>query len=98
MRFLVPITMFGWIPVVLILFAVMPVRRAILLTFMTAWLFLPEAVYVLPSMPDYTKSSATGFAVLLALLVFDSERLTSFRPTWIDIPMVAWCMAPFITV
>ena len=41
MGFLTPISMFGWIPVVLVLFAILPARRAVIFSFLFAWLFLP---------------------------------------------------------
>ncbi len=79
---------------VLVLFAVMPPRRAVIASFVGAWLFLPLVGYALPGLPDYTKMSATCYGVLLGMLLFDGARLFQFRPSWIDLPIVVWCLVP----
>lgn len=91
----VPIALFGWIPVVLALFMQLPARRAVLASFLLAWLFLPIASYKLgESIPVYDKMSATCVGVLLGSLFFDTRRLYRFRPTLIDLPMLIWCFCP----
>jgi hypothetical protein len=97
MTILVPITLFGWVPCVLLLFLWLPPRRAVIVAFMVGWLFLPAATFQLPGIPDYSKMAATCAGVLLAALVFDTERLLSFRPRWFDLPMIVWCLCPFGT-
>src|SRR3954468_7155501 len=94
MGFLVPLSLFGWIPFVLALFALLPPRRAVISAFLIAWLFLPMAGYKVPSLPDYTKMSATVLGVLMGAAIFDTDRLLSFRLRWVDIPMVIWCCSP----
>ncbi len=91
---LVPLVMFGWIPVVLILCALLPTRRAVIASFVIAWMFLPEYQYHIQGLPAYSKMSATCGGVLLAALFFDISKLLSFRPSWIDLPMVVWCLCP----
>ncbi len=91
---LVPITMFGCIVVFLVLFAVLPPRRALLASFLGAWLFLPNAIYPYEGLPDYTKLFATCAGILLAVFIFDFKRLLAFRPNWVDIPMLIWCLVP----
>jgi hypothetical protein len=91
MGFLVPLTLFGWIPFVLFLFLILPPRRAVIASFLIAWLFLPMAGYKVGGMPDYTKMSATVLGVLMSAAIFDTDRLLSFRLKWIDLPMVLWC-------
>jgi hypothetical protein len=39
--------------------------------------------------------SATCYGVLLATLMFDAGRITSFKPRWLDLPMLIWCFCPF---
>jgi len=92
---LVYIVMFGWIPTVLYLFGWLPARRALVVSFIAAWLFLPQAVFPLPSLPDYTKMTATCYGVLLATIVFDAKRFSSFQLGWVDLPMLVWCVCPF---
>jgi len=94
MSLLVPIVMFGWIPVVLGLFSKLPPRRAVISSFLVAWLFLPMAAYPLPGLPDYTKMSATCWGVFIGAAIFDNKRILSFRPKLIDIPMIIWCLCP----
>jgi hypothetical protein len=97
MTILVPITLFGWVPCVLLLFLWLPPRRAVITAFMGGWLFLPAATFQLPGIPDYSKMAATCAGVLLAALIFDTDTLLSFRPRWFDLPMVLWCLCPFGT-
>jgi hypothetical protein len=97
MSFLVPFTLFGWIPFVILLFTLMPPRRAVIASFLLAWLFLPMAGYGVPGLPDYTKMSATTFGVLIGAALFDTDRLLSWRPKWVDIPMLIWCTCPLVS-
>jgi hypothetical protein len=94
---LVPITLVGWIPAVLLLFAVLPPRRAVTAAFVFAWLFLPVYGYNFPGVPEYSKITATSLGAMLGVLVFDSRRLAALRPSWYDLPMLAWCCIPFIS-
>jgi hypothetical protein len=94
MTILVPIMLFGWIPVVLALCAMMPTRRAVVASFVIAWSFLPMYSYHIPGIPAYNKMSATCCGVLLAAVLLDFGRLFAFRPSWMDIPMTVWCLCP----
>jgi hypothetical protein len=87
--------MLGWIPTVLLLFKLLPPQRAVIVSFIAAWLFLPEAKFPLPGLPDYTKMSATCYGILLATIVYDVQYLKSFKPGWLDLPMLIWCVCPF---
>ncbi len=93
----VPIALFGAVFLFMILFAFLPPRRAAIASFLAAWLFLPIASYEINGLPEYSKLSATTFGILLAVVVFDFKRLFTFRPKWVDLPMVFWCFAPFIS-
>ncbi|MEA2735303.1 MAG: hypothetical protein QOE14_1754 [Humisphaera sp.] len=97
MGFLVPVTLFGWIPFVILLFILLPPRRAVIAAFLLAWLFLPMAGYGVKGLPDYTKMSATTFGVLIGAALFDTDRLLQWRPKWIDIPMLLWCTSPMVS-
>ncbi|HOE64946.1 MAG TPA: O-antigen ligase domain-containing protein [Candidatus Hydrogenedentes bacterium] len=92
MTFLVPLTLFGWIPFVLFLFFALKPTRAIIAAFILAWLFLPNAHFKAPQgLPEYTKAMATTLGVLLGVALLDPGRLASFRPKWFDLVPVAWC-------
>jgi hypothetical protein len=86
-----------WMPVVLVLFAVLPSRRAVIVSFLTAWLFLPMVAYNLPFLPDYTKMSATCAGIFIATIIFDVKRVVRFMPSWADVPMLLFCMFPFVS-
>lgn len=90
--FTVPLVMFLWIPAVIYLFSRFPARKAVVISFIVAWLYLPQAELQLPGLPDYTKISATCYGILLATLIYDAGRFAAFRPSWIDIPMLIWAV------
>jgi hypothetical protein len=97
MTLLVPIMMFGWIPIVVGLFSKLPPRRAVITSFLFAWLFLPMASYHVTGFPAYTKMSATCCGVFIGAAIFDYKRIVSFRPKLIDLPTIIWCLCPFIS-
>ncbi|MEG4074117.1 O-antigen ligase domain-containing protein [Microcoleus sp. Pol14C2] len=94
---LIPLAMFGFIPVVFYLFVRFPAQRAVIISFVAAWLFLPQASYPIPSLPPYTKISAACYGILLGTLIYDTARLTSFKPGWLDVPMVIYCLCPIFS-
>ncbi len=91
------IVMWGWLPAVLYIFSRYPPQRALIISFIGAWLFLPQAVFVIPSIPDWSKMAATCYSALLAIFINDYSRLTSFRYSWIDVPISIWCISPFMS-
>ena len=91
---LVKIALFGWVPVVLCLFAVLPPRRAIIVAFIGGWLFLPMYAVDVVGLPPFSKVSASAYAVMLAVVLFDAGRLVAFRPRWFDLPVTVWVTAP----
>jgi hypothetical protein len=97
MTVLVPIALFGFIPVALAMFWLMPARRAVFTAMIGGYMFLPNAQYHLSGLPNYTKSSAICYGVFLGILLFDTDRLLRFRLAWIDLPMVIWCVSPFFS-
>ncbi|MEQ9482324.1 O-antigen ligase domain-containing protein [Coleofasciculus sp. F4-SAH-05] len=89
------LAMLAWIPVVLFLFVRFPAQKAVIIGFIGAWLFLPQkAGFYFPGLPDYDRVSAVSYSILLATFVFDVGRFRSFKFSWIDIPMLIWCLCP----
>ena len=87
--------MIAWIPVVLYLFNRFKAQEAVIISFIVAWLFLPQrASFSFPGLPDYERMSATVFGILLATIIYDIQRLKRFNFKWIDIPMLVWCICP----
>ncbi len=98
MPVLIPIALFGWIPLVLLMFSILPARRAAILVFMLAWMFLPVSGYKVEGLPPFHKMNATTLAVLLATAIFQTDRFWLFRPSLFDLPMLGFCLAPFISL
>ncbi len=88
------ISLFGWIPVVLMLFWLLPARRAMLAGSISAWLLLPPTGIDLPGLPVFDKAAAATVGILLATVIFEPNRLTSFRLRWFDLPIILWCLCP----
>ncbi len=95
---LVPLAIYGWIPFSLMLVASrFDIRKAMIFIFIAAWLFLPIAAFGIPGFPDLTKQSVVSYSALLAVLIFDSKRLVSFRPGWWDLPVLILCASTIAT-
>lgn len=86
-----------WVFISIGLFAYFPARRAILIAYIIAWLFLPVATFEIPSLPDIQKETVASYGILLGVLMFDSTRILKFRPGWIDIPILIWLLTPSVT-
>ena len=97
MMLLTHIAMMGWIPFILGLFLVLKPRRAVMVGFIMAMLFLPNNSYLIPKLIDYTKFTAASMGLLLGACLFDWRTITNFRPHWVDLPVVLWCIVPFIS-
>ncbi len=92
------IVMFGWVPAVICIFKQIPARKAVVVSFIVAWLFLPTAeLKFVVGIPAYTKMAATCCGVLLATILFDAKRFSSLQFGWLDLPMLIWCLCPFIS-
>jgi hypothetical protein len=94
LNFTVLVALFGWPLVALTLCALLPARRAVIVAYVAAWLFLPVYAYEIKGFPEWTKMSATSISLLGALMIFDLRTLTAFRLRWFDLPMLAWCLSP----
>jgi len=94
---LAQLVLLGYPALVLVLFALMPVRKAILTGMVGGWLFLPMIKMSITGIPDYDKIVATNCAVALGCLVYSRRELFALRPSWIDIPMLLWCLSPSIS-
>jgi hypothetical protein len=104
---IVPFLMFAWFPVVLFLFARLPKHRAVLVAFIAGVLFLPGILdkKINADAPDpvpvpffpLTKQNTVCLAILVATVAFDRRRLLAFRPGWVDVPMLVWCLCPFLS-
>ncbi|MGB7161399.1 MAG: hypothetical protein WBD40_25295 [Tepidisphaeraceae bacterium] len=89
--------LFAWVPAVILLFAMLTPRQAVIASFLGGWMFLPLLTIQLQGLPELTKVTITTATVLLAVAVFDAQRLASFRPRWFDLPILIWVVVPFIS-
>ncbi|MDJ0729720.1 MAG: O-antigen ligase family protein [Crocosphaera sp.] len=90
--------MLAWLPIVIFLFLRFSPRKAVIISFLVAWLFLPQrAGFVFSGIPDYTRISATCYSIFFLTFFFDSQRLTRFKLTWLDLPMLIFCVCPFFS-
>jgi hypothetical protein len=85
------------IPAILLLFALLPGRRAVVVGSIAAWLLLPPMAIPLPGLPDFGKFTAGTAGILLGTLLFEPNRLLTFRPRWVDLPISVWCLCPFFS-
>ena len=91
---LAELALYAWTPVVLFLFMALRPRHAVIAAYVGGWLFLPVFGFDIKGLPPFTKVSGTAYAVLIGALVFDTNRLASFRLRWFDLPIILWCTAP----
>lgn len=94
----VPLAMYGWLIAAPGLFRVLRPRWALIASIALAWMFLPMFTYEFSGLPDFSKASATAYAALIGILLFDPRRLLSIRPSLIDLPMLIWCVVPLFSV
>lgn len=84
-----------WLPITFYLFSRFPPRTAVIVSFIGGLLFLPQkAGFVLPLIPDYQGMTASCYGIILGVIVYDAQRLIQFKPKWMDIPMLIWCICP----
>ncbi len=89
---MIPVALFGFIPLSLLLFALLRARTALLATFLIAVLFLPCFSYKMAILPAYGKASAGAYMALVGTLLFHPQLLLQFRPRWVDIFPLAWTL------
>lgn len=91
------LVMLLWPGVVFFLFNRFPSQKAVIISFVVAWLFLPQKTgFNLPGLPDYTRISATCYSILVATLIFDFQRFTKYKFSWLDLPIIILCVSPFM--
>ena len=88
------IAMFTWIPIILVLFATLPIRKAVVIAFVGGFLFLPVITYNVDKLPPYDKNTATCLGVFIATLFFNTERFLRFRFHAYDIPAIVLSLVP----
>lgn len=88
---LVEVALLGWIPASIILFACLPPLRALVLTYVGAWLMLPMAKISIQGFWDLDKVVAANVGALLGAVLFATHTLRGFRIQTGDVLVVAFC-------
>ena len=87
---------YGWFPFLIFLFTQYKPHRVVAVGYIVSYLFLPLfTVSLVPGLPGFDKVTITSFALLIGMLMFDPGRINSLKLSWIDVPMVVWCLVPF---
>ena len=86
-----------WLPVVFTIFEKYPVRKAIVFSFVTAWLFLPPTLIPLPGFPDWSKMTATVTSVTICVWLKQPQRIFALKFRWYDLPVLVFCFCPFVS-
>lgn len=94
---LVPIMLFGWVPLTVILFFTLKPHHAVLCAVIGGWLFLPMATYDPQGLPSYSKGTAIALGLIIAGRLSGQRQRGSFRWRRYDLPMVVWCLSPIAT-
>lgn len=95
MAFLIPIALIGWVPFSLLIFAVLPRRWAVAVVILAAWLILPPTSMRISGLTSFGKGTSFAFGALLGTMVFMPDRILRFRPHYLDLPMLLFCLSPF---
>lgn len=95
-NFLCLLALYSIIPMVLFLFSKNRPRDAVILCFFGAFMFMPMDKLAVPLIL-YNKMTATSIGVLIAIKIFDPERLENFRFHPADIPMILWWVSGFFS-
>jgi hypothetical protein len=91
------IVLVAWLPIVLLLGISQRGAKAIVAAFVIAYLALPHLTIRLPGVPDYDKITATIYASVILALFLDRGEIARFRLRFYDLPMILWCVLPFIS-
>lgn len=94
MPILVPITLFGWVFFTIFLFYRLPPHRAVLVSVIAGWLFLPVAGYNFPGIPEFDKNAAISIGLILGGRLSGQRKSANFKWSLYDLPMIMWLVSP----
>lgn len=97
MTILVPLVLFSWIFVSIILFFKLKPHRAVLVSIIGGILFLPVAEYNFPGLPAFTKNSVVAIGLVLGGWLSGHRRSANFHWSRYDIPILIWSICPIAT-
>jgi hypothetical protein len=88
------IALLVWLPLAVGIFLSFSPLRALCITALAGFMFMPMADYSFAFIP-YNKTTAIPLGLTLGLFFSDIGTLFSFRPKWFDIPMLMFCSGIF---
>jgi len=91
MTILVPVMLFGWVPLTVFFFFKFPPQRAVLYSVVGGVLFLPMASYDLSSIPSYGKYTAIAVGLLFGEILSNKRKEYPLQLKIYDLPMIVWC-------
>jgi len=98
MTFMAPLVMFGWLAAAIALFLNTTPQRAVVVTVVAGFLFLPTATLKIPGIPAYDKYMAISLSLILGGLVSGQSARFPLKPRFYDLPLVFYCVVvPFAT-
>ena len=89
--FLVPLVMFGWVPLTVALFQSYPGRKAVLISAIGGFLFLPVATFSAPGVPDLGKIAFISISILAGKTFSSTSSRDAPEWGWYDLPVALWC-------
>jgi hypothetical protein len=89
------LALYGCIPMVLYVFSKYKPDQAVIIAFFGALMFLPMAEAQVPLI-IYDKMTATAMGVLIAIKIYDPEKLEGASIHPVDIPMILWIISGFL--
>lgn len=78
-------------------FVFFSVKRAVMISFVFGWLFLPKASIPVAGLPDISPSIVIAIGVLFGTIVFDFTVLIRFRPRFVDLFVLTLVIVPIFT-
>ena len=90
---LVPLMLFGWIPVTVLSFFLFKPHQAVLFSVIGGWLFLPMAVYDLQGLPAYSKVTAISVGLVLGGRISGQRQVVTFTWKLYDLPVIIYCIS-----
>ncbi len=92
------LVMLLWPIAIYFLFTRFPSQKAVIISFIVAWLFLPQKTsFNFIGLPDYDRMSATCYSIFIATLVFDFQRFKSYKFSLIDLPIIVLSICPLFS-
>lgn len=93
MPILVPVMMYGWIAVTIVLFSKRTAQEAVVMAVIGGFLLLPATSFDLPGLPNYNKITSIAFGLILGGAISGKSREHPFRSGALDLPAFIWCFA-----